>query len=318
MVELLVNPTEGDQYVIAPFIYTTYFAVVVLFFIFKFRTQKVNMHYVIVILAFFIQSFSVSVSSIMQMYQKTMCIPYLFSRLVYICDFFLISFTLFYWAHDFTNREARVVNILYLGIALAILNSVFIVCVLVAFFMFAALGNNCQSNNGYVEMLNTWISVGSNMVLVIFECVFGIIIFWRYKYQVSHFTSSDSKKSFYIYFFATAFLIGENLLRFVAHLYYPITGKYLNDVFYQSLIHWIPDGVECFTLLLLWSLDRMSSQFNQSFENTMFKNAEMIQENILQRVVGEFYLDGHRSYQRSRYSTTSRHSVTQGILLKLE
>ena len=99
-------------------------------------------------------------SQVLQIYHKTTCIDYFLSRFVYVCNFFMVSFTIFYWIHDFTKREIKVVPVPLIGGILVLLNIIFVLCVIIAFIFFYSEGNNCLSNNGTIESWNTWICIG--------------------------------------------------------------------------------------------------------------------------------------------------------------
>ncbi|EDR24784.1 hypothetical protein EDI_196280 [Entamoeba dispar SAW760] len=305
---------NGAQYVIAPILYTSSFIGVLFFFCHKCNRQSVTFPYVVITLSYLIQTLSFSTSHVIQLYSSTTCVSYFLSRVVYICNFFIVSYTLFHWVKGFTEREVRVINLTVVGMGVLILNILFISLVIASFIALFIEGNDCVSNNGNIEAWNTWISTGSNMLLAIIVLAFGILIIQRYHHQISHFTSPDSKKSFLIYIFALILLIIENLLRFIVHLYFPITKKYMNDILFQTMIHWLPDMVETVTILVLWSSDEMSWQFNKEFEERMFANTKIILRNIRMEY-SDLSVSSCTSYQHSTLSYRDSTSSTTVSLL---
>ncbi|KAL7712130.1 Serpentine receptor class gamma [Entamoeba marina] len=295
----LDNTINGIQFVLAPIIYTIYLMMVLIFFSFRFMKTQKPLHYSIIISAFVFQALSIASSHILQIYSRADCLTYFLSRFVYVLNFFMVSFTIYYWAKDFSTRESKVLNMNLFFYFTTFMNLTFLIMVLTAFFVFVAQGDECQAYDQAIEQWNTWTCVGSNMVLAIFCFVFGIIIVYRYQHQVSHFSSSDSKKSFGLFLVCTTFLVVENLLRFLMHLYFPITHKYMNDSLYQFLIHWLPDLIEYVVLLIIWSLDSMSTQFNKDFEMKMFLYSKTILSNIkLETFDGS--TDASESYQNDK------------------
>ena len=166
-------------------------------------------------------------------------------------NFFIVSFTLYYWLRDFNIREAVVINKKYVAIIFIIMNIFVALNILTAFLTYKFV-SECQPDEGGIQKWNTWICIVSNLLLAVFVLAFGLFVIRKYRFQVSHFFTSDSKKSFIIFLICSGLLIFENVVRFVSHLYYPITHKYMNDILYQSLIHYLPDFIEMISICLFF------------------------------------------------------------------
>ena len=174
------------------------------------------------------------------------------TRVIYMTNFFNVSFTLYNFIRDFSKREVDVLNIKIIGYILLGLNIFVYLHSLIAFIIFASYSNKCHSDHGSLEAWNTWISVTSIFVISVLVLVLGIILIIRYRRHIEHILFPDSKKMFIIYIIASIFILFESIMRVICHLYYPITHRYMNNTLYQALIHWIPDFIEMICLCLLF------------------------------------------------------------------
>ena len=169
---ILYNPTPGTDYVITPFLYTIYLIVVLVFFSLKFRHQKQTFHYTMVILAFFLESLTMSASNVRQIYGTGTCFTYFESRIVYYCNFFLISLTLYYWVKDFSRKEAEVINIFILKCIFIAVNIGVLLFIVVAFLIYKISDPKCTGEGTIPKYICTW----STLICLFFIELFCHII----------------------------------------------------------------------------------------------------------------------------------------------
>ena len=96
-------------------------------------------------------------NNILQMYGGSSCTTYYLSRVVYICNFALVSISLFFWTYDFTLKEARVINTTVFGVCVFIINVLFITLVNINHLLFVITSDNsCTKYESTIQSLNTW------------------------------------------------------------------------------------------------------------------------------------------------------------------
>ena len=266
--EILNVSITDKRFIIAPFVYLVYFAIFLSFFTHKFKKQRVSTEYMIIICSYFTFTFCFICNNLLQLYEPTNCVIYLMTRIIYLCNFFNVNFTLYNFIRDFSRREVDVINVKLIGYILLALNIIVCISALIAFSVFASLGTECVSNNGSAEAWNTWVSLVSMFLLGIIVLVMGIVLIVRYKQHIEHAIFPDSKKIFFIYIIASGFLIFESIIRICAHLYYPISHKYMDNSLFQALSHWIPDLIEMICLCLFLYSSSLFIVINHSSESS--------------------------------------------------